>query len=477
MAGPTAETAETVEEEPRPRLRRAMGLFDLILFYVATSFSLRWIATAAATGPGALAVWGIACLAFFVPLALAVLELSSRHPDQGGIYVWTKRAFGGFSGFMAGWLYWSSNLPYLPSLLYFGAANALFVGGDSWQRLADDRGYFLLVSLLGLGVAVAVNVVGLDVGKWLHNLGAVGQWLPAAALVGLGVVSFTRFGSATEFTAASLLPDFSFKDVIFWSTMAFAFGGVESASNMSEEIRDARRNVPRALLAGGLLIAAVYVLATAALLVALPQSEVTGLQGILQAITRVGARLGLEGLGPPVAVLVTLGVLGTTGAWFAATARLPFVAGLDRYLPPAFGRLHPRWGTPHVALLVQAAVAAVICVLGQAGTTVKGAYEVLVSMGIISYFIPYLFLFAALIKLQREPAGPEVVRVPGGRPVALLVGGLGFATTTASIVFACIPAADEPHKALAAAKTIGLSLLLAAVGAAVYAAGVRRARS
>jgi amino acid transporter len=452
-----------------------MGLTDLVLFYVATSFSLRWIASAAAAGPGSLTVWCIACLAFFVPLALTVLELSSRYPQEGGLYVWTKRAFGGFAGFLSGWLYWSSNLPYLPSLLYFGAANALFVGGESWQGLADDRGYFLTVSLIGLAVAVAVNIVGLEIGKWLHNLGALGQWLPAAALIALGLAAWSRFGPATEITLASLIPSASFKDVIFWSTIAFAFGGVESASTMSEEIRDARRNVPRALLLGGVLIAAVYVLATAALLLALPQSEVTGLQGILQAVTRVGERLGIAGLGPPVAVLVTVGVLGTVGAWFAATARLPFVAGLDRYLPAAFGRLHPRWGTPWVALLVQAAVAAAICWLGQAGTSVKGAYEVLVSMGIISYFIPYLFLFAALIKLQGEPAGPEVVRIPGGRPVAVLVAVLGMLTTSASIVFACIPAADEPHKALAVTKTVGLSLLLMALGTAVYLAGRRRA--
>ena len=87
---------------------------------------------------------------------------------------------------------------------------------------------------------------------------------------------------------------------------------------------------------------------------------------------------------PILAALVTLNALGGVGAWFAATARLPFVAGLDRYLPTAFGELHPRWRTPHVALLVQAAVSGVFIVLGQAGTSVRGAYEVLVSMSIIA---------------------------------------------------------------------------------------------
>lgn len=171
-----------------------------------------------------------------------------------------------------------------------------------------------------------------------------------------------------------------------------------------------------------------------------------------------------------------LGGLGQAGAWFAAAGRLPFVAGIDRFLPAAFGRLHPRYHSPHLSLLAQAGVAAVFIFLGQAGTTVKGAYDVLVSMSIISYFIPYLFMFAAMIRLQSEPAGPEVIRVPGGRPFATGLAALGLVTTWVSIVLALIPAADEPHKVLAVTKVAGLTLLLLACGTLVYLRGKRRTR-
>ena len=97
-------------------------------------------------------------------------------------------------------------------------------------------------------------------------------------------------------------------------------------------------------------------------------------------------------------------------------------------------------------------------------------------MGIIAYFIPFLFLFAALIRLQREPAGPDVIRVPGGPRVATTLAVIGFATTAISIVLACIPGADEPHKALAVAKIVGSSLLLVAIGVLVYVNGRSRAR-
>ena len=445
-----------------------MGFRDLLLFYLVTGFTVRWIGTAASAGPSAVVIWLMACLAFYIPLMFTVLELSSRYPNEGGCYVWSKRAFGDFAGFITGWTYWTCNLPYFPGLFYFTAAAALFIGGAEWQRLGASPVYFITFSLLALALAAGLNVRGLAVGKWLHNLGAVGLWLPGLVLMGLGLGAWLRFGSATAFTVHSMVPSTRLKDIVFWSTIAFSLSGLESASMLGEEIRDARRNIPRALLLAGGLITLLYVFGTVAMLVALPQSEIMNLQGFMRAIESASARLGLGWLVAPVAALLVMGGLGQAGAWFAAGGRLPFVAGIDRFLPPAFGRLHPRYGSPYVSLLAQAGIAAVFIFLGQAGTTVKGAYDVLVSMAIISYFIPYLFMFASMIRLQREPAGAEVIRVPGGRPVAIGLAALGFTTTVISIALALIPAEDEPHKVLAVAKVAGLTILLVAAGALVY---------
>lgn len=457
-----------------PQLRRALGFRDLLLFYIVTTFSLRWIATAAAAGPSALVIWMIAAAGLFVPLVFTVLELSSRYPDEGGIYVWTKRAFGPFAGFMTGWLYWGTNLPYFPSLLYFAAGNLLFVGGSSWQSWSSNSAYFIAAAMAGLAFTLTINVVGLNIGKWLSNVGAICAWISAGFLIVFGAAAWSRFGSATPIDMQSIMPSTSLKDVIFWSTIAFGFGGVESASAMGEEIHDARRTVPRAVVAAAVVITLLYLAGTLSILLAIPREQISGLQGVMQAIQAMTSRVGIAWLAPFIAAMVTLNALGGVGGWFAATARLPFVAGLDRYLPRAFGSLHPQWRTPHVALFVQAAISAVFVVLGQAGTSVRGAYDVLVSMSVISYFIPFLYMFAAMIKLQRERAGPEVIRVPGGRPVAVALAALGFATTAISIVLACVPAADEPNKPLAVVKIVGLSGLMIAVGAAVFFAGRRR---
>jgi amino acid transporter len=180
---------------------------------------------------------------------------------------------------------------------------------------------------------------------------------------------------------------------------------------------------------------------------------------------------------PVAAFLIALSNIGAAGAYLAAVARLPFVAGIDRFLPPVFGTLHPRWKTPWVALLTQLVLGVVFIFLGQAGTSVKGAYDVLVSMGVIAYFIPYLYLFAAMIKLQRDPGGPDVIRVPGGSVMAKLVATLGFLTTALTIILSLIPQPDEPNKPLALLKIVGGTGALVLVGVGIYVAGRRRART
>lgn len=462
-----------VEDPNRPR--PVMGFRDLVLFYVITGISLRWIATAAAAGPSSVVIWVGAWLCFYTPLALSVLELSSRYPNEGGLYVWTKRAFGDFSGFISAWTYWTSNLPYFPAVLYFAASNVLFMRQAKWQYLSGNATFYIVFALLTLTAATLLNVVGLDVGKWLHNVGAIAMWIPVTIVIVMGLVAWHRYGSATSFTLHSMIPRTHLNDIIFWSVLAFGFGGCETASLMGEEIKNARRTIPLALLAGGITVTICYILGTVCVLLALPSTEVNDLQGLVQAVSKTASRVGFPGILPLVAFLIALSNVGAAGAYLAAVARLPFVAGLDRFLPPVFGALHPRWKTPWVALLTQLFLGIVFIFLGQAGTSVKGAYDVLVSLGVITYFIPYLYLFAAMIKLQREPAGPDVIRVPGGKVVAKLVATVGFLTTGLTIVLSLIPQPDEPNKPLALFKIVGGTGALVLIGAWIYWAGKRRA--
>jgi amino acid transporter len=405
-----------------------------------------------------------------------VIELSSRYPNEGGIYVWSKRAFGDFSGFISAWTYWTCNLPYFPAVLYFAASNALYIRHDSWGHLSTSTTYFIVFAIVALAVSTLLNLFGLDVGTWLHNLGALAMWIPVVIIIAMGAVAWHRYGSATSFTFHSMTPSFRLNDIIFWSVLTYAFAGSETASLMGDEIRNARRAIPWALFLGGVTVTICYIGGTIGVLLALPASEVGNLQGLMQAISSTAGRIGFDSVIPFAAFLIMLSNVGAAGAYLAAVARLPFVAGIDRFLPPAFGALHPRWKTPWVGLLTQFAFGAIFIFLGQAGTSIKGAYDVLVSMGVITYFIPYLFLFAAMFKLQSEPAGPDVIRVPGGKPVAYAVSIVGLVTTILTIAVSVLPPPDEPNKPLAVFKIVGGCGALVLIGVWLYWAGRRRAR-
>ncbi len=459
-----------------PALKRGIRFRDLVLFYLISTFSVRWTALAAAAGPSILIVWIAALACFFVPLAASVMELSSRHPDEGGIYIWTREAFGDFPGFLAAWTYWMSNLPYFPGVLYFGAASALFAFGAQARSLAASPSYYVLFSVACLGAITLLNIRGVNVGKWFNNISAIGSMVTMAILIVFAVFSYVRLGTATHFTAASFVPHLSLNNAVFWSSVFFAFGGVESGSSMGDEIVNPRRTIPWAILVGGSLLAISYIAGTSALLVALPSSAVAGPDGFVHGVAILAARMNLGWIMVPVALMVALNAVGGAAAYLSATSRLPFVAGIDHYLPTAFGSIHPRYRTPWVAIGVYGLAGIAVALLGQAGTTVRGAYQVMVSMGVLSYFVPYLFLFGAMICLQARAAGPEVRRVPGGKPVAIALACVGLASTSLTIVLSAIPAQDEPHKLLSVVKVVGGALMLIGAGVAVFALEHTRAR-
>jgi amino acid transporter len=449
-------------------------LRDVVLFNVVAIVGLRWLSTAAQMGPSSLGLWLLAMIVFFVPSGLAVMELSSRLPGEGGVYQWAKHSFGGAHGFMAGWSYWVSNLVYFPSLLLFVSGVFLFVGGSAWLGLGDDPVYNALFTLAILWIALGLNIVGLERGKWVQNVGAMGTWIAAVLLIGFGAYVWIRHGSVVSFEGVQFFPDLrQLHTLAFFATMTFGFAGLELAPIMGDEIRDPGRTIPVALAISGIVIVAVYMIGTGVLLVSVPTETIGVISGVPQALSAVGDRAGVGGLSRIGAILITLGGLGGVGAWVAGTARLPFVAGVDRYLPDALGRVHPRWGTPHIALIVQGSLATVLLVMAAVGSTVEEAYIVLVDMTIILYFIPFLYLFAALPVLRSRGVGDDrrVLRIPGGTVGVILAAVLGFVATAISLALAVVPPEGTERPGLFVLKVVGGSVVILLVGLGFYLRG------
>ena len=427
---------------PKSQLRREMGFWDVLLFNIAAVLGPRWIATAAHNGASSISLWILAALLFFLPTALIIIELSTRYPSEGGLYVWSKEAFGDFHGFVAGWSYWVYTFFYFPGLLSASVAMSVFIGGPKYAWLADSKAYTLGTSLGLLAIAVFLNIIGLNIGKWLQNAGGIGTYVPLLMLLVVGGYMAFHHSSATHFSWKAAMAHWDLGTVSLWSSIAFAFTGMELVCAMSEEVHEPRKTLPRAIYASAILIAVIYIVATVAVLVLRPASAVDERNGVFQAVTGGSTAMGIAWFGVLAALLVTAGNAGGVGATVAGVARVPFVAGIDRYLPAFFGEIHPKWRTPWISILIQACISTLILILTQYFTALQNGYRFLVDMAVILYFIPFLYMYAAVIKLSSRPdraTNPQAVLIPGGRFGVWIAGVLGFIVTLGSMLLSAIP--------------------------------------
>ncbi|MCS7023595.1 MAG: APC family permease [Bryobacteraceae bacterium] len=392
-------------------LRRELGLLDLTLFNISAVVGIRWLAAAAHTGPGVLTLWLVAALLFFVPSALAVASLSRRFPQQGGLYVWTQQAFGPWHGFLCGYCYWLSNVFYFPNLALAGVS---MTGAAVGLREGDVQ----VAALLVVWLVLMFNYFGLGVSKWISNLAGAATYSTGMILVVAGLATLIAHGSASRVT---IWPEASLEKLNFWSQIAFAFGGLELGAVLAGEIRSPQHTIARAAWTSGLIITGFYILGTLALLVLVPSSEISMLNGLIQAGQAIGKQWQLPMASGVFATLACLSIAGQLGSWMAGAARIPYVAGIHHLLPPSFSQLHPRWRTPYVAILTQGALSTIFLVAMNAGENLKAGYQILVDMTVILYFIPFGYLFAAAWKGGQRLAGACGMLVTGIALVLTLV--------------------------------------------------------
>ncbi|HEX3682465.1 MAG TPA: APC family permease [Bryobacteraceae bacterium] len=435
--------------EPAARPRRELRLRDLIFFNICAIISLRWVAAAAHAGSGSFLLWIVAALFFFLPSALVIARLSERFPEQGSMYIWTKQAFGDRHAFLCAWSYFVSNIFYPPSLLMAGVGMTAYVFGASGQRFAEERAFALPATLMVLWIAFLSNFFGLKIAKWLWALGGSSTFIIGGVLCAMAAVAGVRFGSVTGHW--DLLPHPSLDTLNFWSQIAFAFVGLELAPIVSGEIRNPRRDLPRAAVISGIGCTLFYIVCTAALLVLLKPEQISPMTGLAQTAAAGAAKLGVPFVAVALAAMLGLAVAGQVDAWIAGNTRLPYVIGLDHYLPPAFARLHKRWRTPYVSLLVQVIGATLFLMMAQLGETVRAAYQIMVDMTVIATFIPFVYIFGAGFRFANRMASFS-----------------GLAVTLIAIALCFLPPPETASAPIFEAKVLGGTVLLAALGWAIF---------
>ena len=432
-----------------------------MLLFVVAVFNLNVVPSIAANGGVTVWLWIISLLLFFWPQGIAVIELAHRYPGEGGVYLWAKEVFGDFHGFLSGWCYWTNNMLYVPTVMLYFVGVSVYVLGPGHQGLADNKVFASIASLALLALLTLFNILGLGVGKWINNLGAIGTFVAAAVLIGLGMMIWSRFG--TTITRADFAIPANPKFVLnSFGVICFGLVGLELASVMGDEIQDPRRTLPGAVAWGGVLSGALYVGATLTLLIAVGKN-VNVLQGIVQAVTHMAERVGVGWISIPFAVLLSLSIAGIGSAWMGGSARIPFVAGLDSYMPSWLGKVHPRYTTPYAALILQGCVSAILVILNFAIAGVQETFQKLLSLAVVLQLVPFVYMFAALLKFAVTEPSPKGQY---GR-VAMFVAGLsGLLTTILGIALVFFPAQQISSLFWYEVWMVGMTLF--AVGLAAF---------
>ncbi|MEO8099224.1 MAG: APC family permease [Acidobacteriota bacterium] len=433
-------SSSTSSSTSTAELRRELGFADLTLFAIACIVGPRWIAVAASAGPGSVTLWLAAALAFAAPLGVAVAALVAKYPAAGGLYVWAREDFGPWHGFLCFWVYWFSIALTLPGSAMFAMSVSAFTLGPEYASLADDRAYVVIASLISIWIALGTNLIGMKVGKWTENLGGITAWVLGIVLVFAGVMVWRKQGSATVLNFAA---DWNWDSLRFFGNLAFGLSGMEVLGMMGGEIRRPKRTIIPAAWIGTAFTTVFYVSCTIALLVLMQPSAISELHGLADGGNVAARLLEMPWITPVITALVVINSVGGWGGLGAAVSRLPYAAGVDHLLPAAFGKLHPRWATPYVSILVFGGVASFLLIVIQLGDSLNAAYQTLLSLMVLVGFLPYFYLFASAWKCGHR-----------------IAAALGWAMTLLTVISSAVPSAEVTNVWLFEAKLVAGAALM-----------------
>jgi amino acid transporter len=395
--------------------KKALKQRDLVLFSVSAILLLDTLAAGAAAGPPVIFWWLLFGLIFFIPNALMTAELGCAFPEQGGIYAWVRDAFGPRWSARVTWSYWVNITVWLPAIyiLFAGVFSQLFVPDLSlaWQ---------ITIGIVLSWMTVLVNVVALDIGKWVPNIGALIKVLIFSVIVVGGLVHGLTGETANDFTLAAMQPRWG-DTIQYLPVLVYGMLGFELISAGSDEMKDPARDVPRAILISGLIIIIAYTAATAAILVAIPAADIDLVEGLMDTLYFL---LGDSAFGRAFAVALGIGALysffsnGVT--WALGGNRAIAEAAMAGEMPAFLGLESKHNGTPVGAAVVLGIASTIILLIyGMLAGSNEELFWDLFAFSAVLFLLPYVGMSLAFLKLRKMyPEKLRPFRVPGGMLVA-----------------------------------------------------------
>jgi glutamate:GABA antiporter len=471
----TNATAKFRREEERVEarsdvFRKELGLTDLVLTQVLFIVGLPWIGVAAKQGPSHVVLWVLAMVFFYVPCAAVVVYLNRIMPLEGGLYQWAKLGFNEMLGFLVAWNLWLFAILNTSEIGLQVTQYLEYILGPGSTGLTSSKWFIGLVNVMILGALVALTVVGLGAGKWVHKAGGVLMIVTFGAILILPWLNRAHGSLASYHPLATEMPVFSLMTLNLLGKMGFgALGGFEYVAIHAGECRDPVRTITRSVALAAPVIAGMFILGTSSVLALVPGDKIDLIAPIPQVLS-----LGFQPLrlAVPVASITILALLcirmAQSSVMFAGNTRLPMVAGWDRLLPEWFTRLHVRYRTPVNSIVFVGAATLVLGIVGLIGVGKQEAFQLLWNASGVFYALTYLTMFAIpLFGLRGITPRP---------PFWLKACALsGLLMTILYVALSIVPIIQVESRGMFALKLGGLVVLTNVLGWAIYRAAARRA--
>ncbi len=461
--------AEAAIEAHSASLKKELGVGDLVLTQILFIVGLTWIGVAGKLGPSHVVLWSLAIVLFYLPSAAVVMYLNKLMPLEGGLYQWAKLGFNEMIGFMLAWNLW---LYVIMSLSEIGLQCTTYLSyaiGPSADWIRSSSWFVGLSAAVILSLMVVASIIGLSVGKWVHNIGGVFMLVVFAALLTLPFIGLATGHLHAYHPLRTEMPAVSLFNLNILGKLGFgALGGFEYVAILAGETKSPARSVGRSVLIAAPIVALMFVLGTSTVIAYIPTDQID-LIGPMAQVLRVGfGPFGIATQLVTIAILMTLAMrIAQVSVSFTAVARLPMVAGWDRLLPPWFSRLHVKYRTPVNSILLVGVVAFAVGLLSLVGVGQAEAFQLIWNTGGIFYALTYVVMFAIpLIGLRGVTPRPAMwLRVTS------LSGLLMTLLYCALSVFPIIQVASVTTFAL---KILLVLVVANAIGIALYVSARRK---
>jgi amino acid transporter len=444
-------------------LKRQLGLRDLVLAQILCVVGSAWVGVAGALGRAQAITWVAAMLLFFLPMGVTVIQLNRVMPLEGGLYIWAHQAFGDLGGFLTAWNLWVYGIVVTATILYAIPTELAYMIGPSAAWLPENRLAALAIVTVTIGLVTLAALRGLEIGKWVHNIGGIAMLSVFVVLILLPIWALTLHMPIHWTVFSSELPPANLRSLaLFGQMLVGALSGLEYIAILAGESKQPVRNISRSVWISTPIICVMFILGTSSVVALIHPGQIDFIAPIPQTL-RIA--LGNTGAGNFLAVtaifLLQLRLLGAASYIFTGVTRLPMTVGWDALVPEWFTRLHPRWQTPRNSILCLAGLMLLLVVLANVGVRAQEAFQLLSNASMTHYEIAYLAMFAIPV------VGARALRkcLPRWlRWVALV----GFLATLFSLLISTYPFVDVVDPRSYALKISGVTLISNAAGLCFY---------